>query len=395
MSTDLDKMRFERGQIVDQMKSLIDNNQGDGWTDEVEKQYKAMDKAQNKKKEVIGLIENQEKLGNELDKIAGNAVKTGLQPENTASGVSSSEYQSAFMNLCRVGKANIGRDVSNALQVGTASEGGNITPTELDSMIVEYLQDFNEFRKYVDVINTSSDRNIPIESSLGSAAWTAEEAAYNESDPSFGLTSLSAHKLTRIVKVSEELAGDSVFDLMRYIARNFGKSFGLAEETAIVAGTGTGQPTGYTVTASAGVTAAATGAITADELIDLYHSVSRPYRRNAIFTMNDTTAGSVRKLKDSNGQYLWQAGLQAGQPDMLLGKPLIATSAQATMAASAKAASFGDLSYYTLAERSGRVMQVLMELYAANGQIGYRGYERIDGKLIDTNAVKNLVMAAA
>ena len=188
---------------------------------------------------------------------------------------------------------------------------------------------------------------------------------------------------------------DSVFDLMRYLARNFGKAFGLAEETAIVAGNGTGQPTGYTVTASAGVTAAATGAITADELIDLYHSVSRPYRRNAIFTMNDTTAGSVRKLKDSNGQYLWQAGLQAGQPDMLLGKPLIATSAQATMAASAKAASFGDLSYYTLAERSGRVMQVLMELYAANGQIGYRGYERIDGKLIDTNAVKNLVMAAA
>ncbi len=391
----LNDMRFKRGQIVDQMKGLIDINQGEKWTDEVEKQYNALDKKQNEIKNQIGRIESQQRLDNELDQVVENAVQTGLHAENSVPGVASSEYKDAFLNLCRVGRSNIGIDVSNALQVGTASEGGNITPTELDTMLVEYLLDYNEFRNYIDIINTSSDRNIPIESTLGSAAWTAEEAAYNESDPAFGQASLSAHKLTRIVKVSEELVADSVFDLMRYLARNFGKAFGLAEETAIVAGNGTGQPTGYTVTASAGVTAAATGAITADELIDLYHSVSRPYRRNAIFTMNDTTAGSVRKLKDSNGQYLWQAGLQAGQPDMLLGKPLIATSAQATMAASAKAASFGDLSYYTLAERSGRVMQVLMELYAANGQIGYRGYERIDGKLIDTNAVKNLVMAAA
>ena len=281
----------------------------------------------------------------------------------------------------------------NALQVGTASEGGNIVPTQLDTGIVEYLQIYNDFRQYITVIPTSSDRDIPVETTLGTAAWTAEEAAYNESDPAFGKASLGAHKLTRIVKVSEELAQDSVFNLMDYLARNFGKAFGLAEETAIVAGTGTGQPSGFVAAASTGVTAAAIAAITADEMMDLYHSLSKPYRRNAVWTMNDSTSAYLRKLKDSNGQYLWQPGLQAGEPDLILGKPLVSTAAQASMSTGVDAVSIGDLSYYYLAERSGRVMQVLMELYAANGQIGYRGFERIDGVLVDTNAVKNLTMA--
>ena len=111
--------------------------------------------------------------------------------------------------------------------------------------------------------------------------------------------------------------------------------------------------------------------------------------------MNDLTLATIRKMKGSDTQYLWQPGLQAGIPDMLIGRPVIATSAQAVMEVDAKAVSFGDLSYYYLAERSGRVMQVLIELYAGTGQVGYRAYERIDGDLIDTYAVKNLVMAAS
>ncbi|MCP5004522.1 MAG: phage major capsid protein [Planctomycetes bacterium] len=390
---DINELRLKRGQIVDQMKTLIDDNPGDKWNDEIESKYNAMDQDQINIKNSIERIEKQEKLDSELNKFSDSPIITSLDGVDSESGLASDEYKNAFLNLCRVGKNNVGKAVQNALQVGTATEGGNIVPTELDSMLVEYLIDHNEFRNYVTVLSTSSDRNIPIETTVGSAAWTAEEAAYNESDSAYGQASLSAYKLTRIIKVSEELVQDSIFDLMGHLAKNFGKAFGTAEETAIVAGTGSAQPTGFVAAASTGVTAAATGAVTADELIELYHSVSRPYRKGAVFTMNDSTAAAVRKLKDSNGQYLWQAGLQVGQPDSLLGKPLIATSAQAAMATGVDAASFGDLSYYYLAERSSRVMQVLSELYAANGQIGYRGYERIDGKLIDTNAIKNLTMA--
>jgi len=385
----LNSIRLERGQIIDQMKSLVDDNPGAKWSDAIERKYNALDKKQIQLRNQI----NNAQLDEEMNQLVDRPFNTGLGNGSRGSGVASAAYEDAFLNLCRVGKSNAGHEVMNALQVGTSSEGGNIVPSTLDSKIVEYMQLFNDFRQYVTVIPTSSDREIPVESTVGTAAWTAEEAAYNQSDPAFGKASLGAHKLTRIVKASEELVQDSVFNLMDYLARNFGKSFGIAEETAIVAGTGTGQPSGFVAAASTGVTAAAVAAVTADEMIDLYHSVSKPYRRNAVFTMNDTTSAFLRKLKDSTGQYLWQPGLKAGEPDMILGKPMIATEAQASMATGVDAISFGDLSYYYLAERSGRVMQVLMELYSANGQIGYRGFERIDGVLVDTNAVKNLTMA--
>ncbi|MDJ0806444.1 MAG: phage major capsid protein [Gammaproteobacteria bacterium] len=390
----LNELRQKRGQIVDQMKNLIDDHPGDKWTDEIEQKYNAMDADQSSLKDQIGRVEKQNSLDKELGGIADKIANTGIKPENNATGVASAEYKAAFEKAMRVGKNNIGPDFMNALQVGTASEGGNIVPTDLDSQLVEYLQDHNEFRNYVTVIQTSADRDIPIESTLGSATWTAEEAAYTESDAAFGKSTLSAHKLSTIIKVSEELVMDSIFDLMGYLARNFAKRFANAEETAFVAGTNSGQPNGFNTAATTGKTTASGTAITADELIDLYHSLSRPYRRNAAFVLNDSTLATIRKLKDSNNQYLWQPGLAAGQPDMLLGKPVIASDAMPAIAVNNDTVSFGDLSYYYVTERGPRQMQILNELYAANGQIGYRGFERLDGDLIDTNAVKNLTQAA-
>jgi HK97 family phage major capsid protein len=391
--SNLDELRLKRGQVVDQMKGLIDGNPGDKWTDEIESSYQAMDADQTAIKNQIDRAENQARLDGEMNKIIDKAITTTLDPKSDKKGVASGEYRDAFLNLCRVGKNNAGMQVLNALEVGTASEGGNIVPTEMEAMIVEYLQDFNEFRQYVNVIQTSTDREIPLETTLGVATWTAEEAAYTESDPAFGKVTLSSHKLGRIVKVSEELVQDSIFDLFDYLARNFGKAWGLAEESAIVAGDNSGKPNGFVTAASTGKTAVGTTAITTDELIDLYHSLSRPYRAGAVFSMADATLASIRKLKDTTNQYIWQPGLQAGQADMLLGKPVIATSAQPAMTTGLDAVSFGDLSYYYLVERTGRTIQVLNELYAANGQVGYRGWERIDGDLVDTNAVKNLTMA--
>jgi HK97 family phage major capsid protein len=381
---------LKRGQVVDQMKNLIDANQGDKWTPEVEASYQKMDADQTSIKNEIGRTEKQTKLDADLDSVIVNVARsTG----DVKKGVKSPEYKNAFMNLMRVGKANVGHEVLNALQVGSSTEGGNIVPTELDAAIVEYLQDFNEFRGLVNVEQAGSDRDIPIETTLGAAAWTAEEADYNDSDAAFGKISLTAHKLTRIITISEELAQDSIFDLMIYLARNFGKCFGLAEEAAIVAGNNSGKPNGFNTAAGTGVTVAGTTAITAAELIDFYHSVTAPYRRGATFVMADGTAAAIRKLVDGNGQFIWQPGLQAGQPDMLLGKPVVTSASMPAMTTGLDAISFGDLSAYTLMERGGRQVQVLKELYAAKGQIGYRMFARMDGDLIDTNAVKNLTMA--
>lgn len=392
----INELRQKRGEIVDQMKALIDAHPGDKWTAEIEAQYQGMDTEQVDIKNQIGRLCKQAELDAEISANIDSPIITGITNNGDKIGAASPEYKQAFINLCRVGKNNVGPEdmkILNALEVGTASEGGNIVPTDLDTALIEYLQDWNEFRQFINVLNVGSDREFPIESTLGSADWTAEEAAYNESDPAFGKVTLSAHKLTRIVKVSEELVMDSVFDLMDYLARNFAKSFGLAEEAAIVAGDNSGKPNGFNTAATTGVTAAATGAITADELITLYHSLARPYRRNAIYTMADATLSAIRKLKDGNNQYLWQPGLQAGQPDMLLGKPVVSSTAMPAMATGLDSVSFGDLSYYYLTQRGARQAQVLIELYAGTGQIGYRMFERIDGDLVDTNAVKNLTQA--
>ena len=316
--------------------------------------------------------------------VKGDKIKSALETE---------EYKSAFNRVMRVGKMSADHSVLNALQIGTDSEGGFIVPTEFDTALVEEMQDINELRQYVTTIPVGSDRNVPIESTLGVATWTAEEAAYTESDAAFGQVTLTPYKLGTILKVSEELLADAFFDVEGYLARNFGKRFGIAEEAAFVNGTGSGQPTGLTDGSSLGVTAAGAAAITADELIDLYHSLGRPYRNNAVWIAADATVKIIRKLKDGDNQYLWQPGLQAGQPDMILGRPFISSAGAEAATTGLKSVLFGDLSYYYVADRQGTVVQRLNELYAANGQVGFRAYRRLDGELTLSAAVKHLIQA--
>ena len=143
-----------------------------------------------------------------------------------------------------------------------------------------------------------------------------------------------------------------------------------------------------------GVTSAAAAALTSDELIDLYHSLRTPYRQKAVFITNDNTVKAIRKLKDGTGQYMWQPGLQAGQPDTLLNRPLITSAFMPEFAAGNKVMAFGDLSYYWIADRQGRSFQRLNELFAKNGQVGFRTFQRVDGKLTLAEAVKALEMKA-
>jgi len=392
----VNEVLFERGQVVDQMKAMLSKADGEkrDLNAEEQEQFDKLDTKQGELKNKADRIEKMSNLESELNQPVSASVNTGLSNENKKNAFGSDEYKNSFDKYARRGSNSLDSGVLNALQVGTDSEGGYITPTEFETSLVTALQDINEFRQYCNVISTGSDRNIPVESTLGTATWTAEEAAYTESDAAFGQVVLGAHKLGTIVKVSEELLQDAFFDVQSYLAENFGKRFGIAEESAIVAGDGSGKPTGLTVGASAGVTAAAVAAVTADELIDLFHSLGRMYRGNARWVAADATLKAVRKLKDGNSQYLWQPGLQAGQPDMILGRPVVASSAMPAMAATNVSVLFGDLSYYTIADRSNRVLQRLNELYAANGQVGFRMYERMDGKVTLSAAIKKLTQAA-
>ena len=233
---------------------------------------------------------------------------------------------------------------------------------------------------------------------IGVANWIDEGQAYGESDDVFAQEQIDAHKVGTLIKVSEELLDDSAFDLQSYISKEFTRRIGAKEEEAFLIGDGSKKPTGIlhaTAGAQVGVTAAGAAAITADELIDLYYSLKSPYRKNAIWVLNDGSIRAIRKLKDLSGQYLWQPGLRQGEPDMLLGKPLYTSAYMPNIAAGAKTILFGDLSYYWIGDRKGITFKRLNERYADFGQVGFLASKRVDAKLILPEAVKVLQQKAS
>jgi HK97 family phage major capsid protein len=225
-----------------------------------------------------------------------------------------------------------------------------------------------------------------------------ESGAIPASDVTFGQKTIDAYKLTDQIKVSVELLQDAMFDIEGYVTEEFARALGVAEEQAFIAGTGTGQPTGIfrgTGGADIGVTASGQAAITFDDVVSLVHSLKSPHRKKAVFLTHDATVSAMRKLKDANGQYLWQPSLQAGQPDKLFGYALHTSPYVPTLAAAALSVAFGDLSNYWIADRQGRTLQRLNELYAGNGQVGFLITERVDGKVILAEGIKLLKQAAA
>lgn len=347
----------------------------------------------------IARLERQEALEAELNKPVNKPLtgKPMTGKSDAKTGRATDEYRSNFWNMMR-SKAPMPQ-VINALQVGTDSEGGFLVPDEYERTLVEALEEENIFRQLAHVIQTSSgDRKIPVVATKGTASWIDEEGAYPESDDSFGQVSIGAYKLGTMIKVSEELLNDSVFDLENYISREFARRIGAKEEEAFFTGDGTGKPLGIlaaTGGAQVGVTAGSATTITTDELIDLFYSLKTPYRRNAVWLLNDATIKLVRKLKDGQGQYLWQPSLVSGTPDTLLGKPVYTSAYMPTAAADAKTVAFGDFGYYWIADRQGRSFKKLNELYAANGQVGFMASQRVDGRLILQEAVKVIQQKSA
>ena len=278
--------------------------------------------------------------------------------------------------------------------MGTDSEGGFLVPDEFERTLVQSLEEENVFRKLAKIVKTSSgDRKIPVVTTKGSAAWLDEGEEFEESDSVFGQTSISAYKLGTMIKVSDELLNDSVFNLENYISTEFARRIGAKEEEAFLVGDGAGKPTGVfhdTGGAELGVTASSATAITADEIIDLVYSLKAPYRKNAVFIMNDATIKAIRKLKDGQGQYLWQPSLTAGTPDTLLNRPVFTSAYAPTIETKAKSIAFGDFGYYWIADRQGRSVKRLNELFATTGQVGFLASQRVDGKLILPEAIKVL-----
>lgn len=393
------ELREKRAKLWDSTKAFLDSKRNENGLLSAEDTatYETMETDVVNLGKEIERLERQAVIDLELSKPTSTAIRNNpnqdMGEEKTGRG--SKEYKDAFWNVMR-NKNNY--EIQNSLKIGTDSEGGYLVPDEFERTLVEGLLEENIFRQLAKVITTSSgDRKIPVVASKGTASWVDEEGAIPESDDAFTQVSIGAYKLATMIKVSEELLNDSVFNLEGYIAKEFARRIGSKEEEAFFIGDGVGKPTGIFNEIGGGelgVTASTQTVLKLDEILDLFYSLKSPYRKKATFVMNDSTVKEIRKLKDGNGQYLWQPSVTAGEPDTILNRPVKTSSYVPLAVAGAKPIAFGDFSYYWVADRQGRSFQRLNELFAATGQVGFKASQRVDGKLILPEAIKVLQMKA-
>ena len=385
------ELREKRAKLWATMEGFLDTHRNDKGvlSTEDDAVYANMEKELNDLTNEVRRMERRDAIAAELAKPVSAPITE--QPQKATAeaktGRASNAYREDF-GLHLRGK----RMLHNVLSEGVDANGGYLVPTEFEKFIVDTLKEENVMRRLCKVITTDNERKIPVAATHSTAAWTAENAAYTESNPTFAQKTIDAYKLTDLVKVSIELLDDSAFDLEEYIAREFAYAFGAAEEQAFCVGTGTGQPTGlFTANGgTVGVTAASATAVTTDEVISLIYALKAPYRKNAKFLMNDATVSALRKLKDSNGQYLWQPALHEGGYDTLLGKRIYTSPYAPELAAGKKTVAFGDFNYYWIGDRLGITFKRLNERFAETGQIGFIASKRLDGKLILPEAIKVL-----
>ena len=390
------ELREKRAKAWEAAKAFLDAKAKDGAFASAEDAatYDRMEQEVMNLGKQIDRLERQAAIDAELAKAISTPITN--QPNGRADGGlkqgrASDEYKRAFWNGMR---NKMSYEVQNALSIGTDSEGGYLVPDEYEKKLVEALEDEVFFRSLANVIKTSSgDRKIPIVTGKGEAAWIDEGGQFPESDDSFGQTSIGAYKLATIIKVSDELLNDPVFNIENYISKEFARRIGTKEEEAFFVGDSKGKPEGLLGSANLGVTATTVN-ITFDDVMDLFYSLRAPYRKKATWLLNDSTVKAIRKLKDGNGNYIWQPSVRDGEPDRILNRPYRTSIYIPELAAGNRVMAFGDYSYYWIADRQGRSFKRLNELYATTGQVGFLACERVDGKLILSEAVKTLEIKA-
>ncbi len=257
----------------------------------------------------------------------------------------------------------------------------------------------------VTVLNTGSgeDLVLPSLASWSTAGFEAEAATIDESDPTFGKTTLKAYKYAFIVQVSQEFLADSNIDVIGFLGQQAGNAIGYAVNDKLTLGTGTVEPTGIAVAAAAGVTGGTatstmgTGGFTADNLIDLVYSLDGAARRLPGFGVmaNGSSIGAMRKLKTSSGDYVFVPSIQPGTPDSILGYPLVENPAMASVGSGNRSILAGHLpSFYV--RTVGGIDVARSDDFAFNtGQVTLRFQIRVDGNLPQTSHVKRFTGGTA
>jgi len=310
------------------------------------------------------------------------------------------ERMKAYDTYLRKGKEALDEFEVKVLTVSNDTGGGYLAPPEYVAEITKKVTEISPVRSAARIRQTSN-RSVQIPSRTGtfSAQFVSEVGARTETTGlTYGMEEIVAHEMFAMVDISEQEVEDSAFNMEAELSDEFASQFAKAEGTAFVNGTSAGQPEGFMVNGSVGETNSGNGtALTANGLIDLYSAVKTEYARSGIFMFNRSTLGAIRKLVDTNGSYVFQAGfsLQAGVPNTILGQPYVEAPDMADVGAGAFPVVFGDFSRaYTIVDRVQ--LAILRDPFtqAAAGAIRYLARRRVGGQVILAEAIRKQKVSA-
>ncbi len=298
-----------------------------------------------------------------------------------------------------------------AMSTAVAADGGYLVDPETASIIAGTLQGAGSLRRVANVVNVESTAYDVLidEGNLGSG-WADETTATAETaTPTIDRISIPLHELAAMPKISQRLLDDSAFDIETWMAGRIADKFAQAEAAAFISGDGINKPTGilthptvadatwswgnigYVITGTSGDFDATNPG---DAIVDLVYALGARYRANGAFVMNSKTAGAVRKLKDSNGRFLWSDGLAAGEPSRLMGYPVVIAEDMPDIAADSMSIAFGDFAAgYTIAERPDT--RILRDPFSAKPNVLFYATKRVGGDVSDFGAIKLLKFGIA
>lgn len=336
-----------------------------------------------------------------LDQEADNFFNQGGKPgQKTADEVDAVMAVALYLRHGNNVSAEQAVAIRNAMSTTTPAEGGYTVPSEVAAMVVDALKAFGGMREVAEIITTESGNPLSYPTSDGTGEVgeiVAENAAAASGEITFGTVALNPFKYSsKKIALPVELIQDAAIDVVQFVVNRLAQRIGRITNTHYTTGTGSGQPSGLATRATSGKvgTTGQTLTVIYDDLVDLEHSVNSAYRRGAAFMMADSSVKVVRKIKDTAGRPIftpsYDAGGTAGAPDTLLGRPLVVNDDVATMGASARSILFGQLSQYKIRDVAGSVSMRRFDdsAFALNGQVGFCGWMRTGGNLLDTAAVK-------
>lgn len=392
MKDKLNKKRVEAKKLLDAMRNMHDTADSEkrSFNAEETDKFKRMESDFDALKSEISQLERMIDAERYLGEITTDPVRdfdaTSQKRDNK-----DEEYTREFYAMIRGGEFN--PSILRNLEIATDSKGGYTVPTVLLNQVIKALNETSNLRQLGTVITTSSTTNIPTMASKPSFALIAENGAFPTVDTSFGVKTIKAYKVGGTMLASDELLNDSGIDIASYIQGLMVSGIGDFEEDKFVNGSGTNDFQGLK-TATVGITSASPTALTSDEILDMHYSVAAKYRPKASWLVSDAFEKAVMKLKDTTGRYIWQMGLAEGKPNTLNGRPVYNSAYLGELAATAVPAVFGDLSYFTIADRGAMTMKRLNELYAGTGQVGFQVSKRGDSRITLDEAIKTLKMHA-